>query len=209
MDIIQDMLSESEVLDMPMETLSAFVRLFNVNMNQKVEEYMSMPDANPDVVEKLSMCVGDFVTESTFHLKVKDRDTKSLLMKNNMRDLPMLVYANDVDIDEFISELKWLSQNEDRLHATLPTRTGDMYKEALKAVTIFQKDKSFAHPHDLVHIMTMYRSTLFCPPHAKPQSTGMRSLSLNKNRWKMQLRAAEYLKYCMENGISPDVAREC
>lgn len=110
MDIIQDILSESEVLDMPMETLSAFVRLFNVNMNQKVEVYMSMPDANPDVVEKLSMCVGDFVTESTFHLKVKDRDTKSLLMKNNMRDLPMLVYANDVDIDEFISELKWLSQ---------------------------------------------------------------------------------------------------
>lgn len=209
MDIIQDILSESEVLDMPMETLSAFVRLFNVNMNQKVEEYMSMPDANPDVVEKLSMCVGDFVTESTFHLKVKDRDTKSLLMKNNMRDLPMLVYANDVDIDEFISELKWLSQNEDRLHATLPTRTGDMYKEALKAVTVFQKDKSFVHPHDLVHIMTMYHSTLFCPPHAKPQSTGMRSLSLNKNRWKMQLRAAEYLKYCMENGISPDVAREC
>lgn len=47
MDIIQDILSESEVLDMPMETLSAFVRLFNVNMNQKVEEYMSMPDANP------------------------------------------------------------------------------------------------------------------------------------------------------------------
>lgn len=209
MDIIQDILSESEVLDMPMETLSAFVRLFNVNMNQKVEEYTSMPDANPDVVEKLSMCVGDFVTESTFHLKVKDRDTKSLLMKNNMRDLPMLVYANDVDIDEFISELKWLSQNEDRLHATLPTRTGDMYKEALKAVTVFQKDKSFVHPHDLVRIMTMYRSTLFCPPHAKPQSTGMRSLSLNKNRWKMQLRAAEYLKYCMENGISPDVAREC
>ena len=74
MDIIQDILSESEVLDMPMETLSAFVRLFNVNMNQKVEEYMSMPDANPDVVEKLSMCVGDFVTESTFHLKVKDSD---------------------------------------------------------------------------------------------------------------------------------------
>lgn len=209
MDIIQDILSESEALNMPMNTLSAFVRLFNVNMNQKVEEYMSTPDANPEVVEKLSMCVGDLVTESTFHLKVKDRDTKALLMKNNMRDLPVLVYTHEVDVDDFITELKWLSANEDRLRATLPTRTGDMYKDALKEITAFQKDKSYDHPHDLVHIMKMYRSTLFCPPHAKPQSTGMRSLSLNKNRWKMQLRAAEYLKYCMENGISPDVAREC
>ena len=209
MDIIQDILSESEALDMPMVTLSAFVRLFNVNMHQKVEEYINTPTANPDVVEKLSMCVGDFVTESTFHLKVKDRDTKALLMKNNMRDLPTLVYTHEVDVDDLISELKWLSANEDRLHATLPTRTSDMYKDALKAITDFQKDGSYAHPHDLVHIMKMYRSTLFCPPHAKPQSTGMRSLSLNKNRWKMQLRAAEYLKYCMENGISPDVAREC
>lgn len=209
MDIIQDILSESEVLDMPMATLSAFVRLFNVNMNQKVEEYMNTPTANPEVVEKLSMCVGDFVTESTFHLKVKDRNTKAILMQNNMRDLPTLVYTHEVDVDDFILELKWLSANEDRLHATLPTRTSDMYKDALKAITDFQKDGSYAHPHDLVHIMKMYRSTLFCPPHAKPQSTGMRSLSLNKNRWKMQLRAAEYLKYCMENGISPDVAREC
>lgn len=209
MDIIQDILSESEVLDMPMATLSAFVRLFNVNMNQKVEEYMSTPTASPEVVEKLSMCVGDFVTESTFHLKVKDRNTKAILMQNNMRDLPTLVYTHEVDVDDFILELKWLSANEDRLHATLPTRTSDMYKGALKAITDFQKDGSYAHPHDLVHIMKMYRSTLFCPPHAKPQSTGMRSLSLNKNRWKMQLRAAEYLKYCMENGISPDVAREC
>ena len=209
MDIIQDILSESEVLDMPMVTLSAFVRLFNVNMNQKVEEYMNTPTANSEVVEKLSMCVGDFVTESTFHLKVKDRNTKAILMQNNMRDLPTLVYTHEVDVDDFISELKWLSANEDRLHATLPTRTSDMYKDALKAITDFQKDSSYAHPHDLVHIMKMYRSTLFCPPHAKPQSTGMRSLSLNKNRWKMQLRAAEYLKYCMENGISPDVAREC
>lgn len=209
MDIIQDILSESEVLDMPMVTLSAFVRLFNVNMNQKVEEYMNTPTASPEVVEKLSMCVGDFVTESTFHLKVKDRNTKAILMQNNMRDLPTLVYTHEVDVDDFISELKWLSANEDRLHATLPTRTSDMYKDALKAITDFQKDSSYAHPHDLVHIMKMYRSTLFCPPHAKPQSTGMRSLSLNKNRWKMQLRAAEYLKYCMENGISPDVAREC
>lgn len=209
MDIIQDILSESEVLDMPMATLSAFVRLFNVNMNQKVEEYMSTPTASPEVVEKLSMCVGDFVTESTFHLKVKDRNTKAILMQNNMRDLPTLVYTHEVDVDDFILELKWLSANEDRLHATLPTRTSDMYKDALKAITDFQKDGSYAHPHDLVHIMKMYRSTLFCPPHAKPQSTGMRSLSLNKNRWKMQLRAAEYLKYCMENGISPDVAREC
>lgn len=209
MDIIQDILSESEVLDMPMATLSAFVRLFNVNMNQKVEEYMNAPTANPEVVEKLSMCVGDFVTESTFHLKVKDRNTKAILMQNNMRDLPTLVYTHEVDVDDFILELKWLSANEDRLHATLPTRTSDMYKDALKAITDFQKDGSYAHPHDLVHIMKMYRSTLFCPPHAKPQSTGMRSLSLNKNRWKMQLRAAEYLKYCMENGISPDVAREC
>lgn len=209
MDIIQDILSESEVLDMPMVTLSAFIRLFNVNMNQKVEEYMNTPTVNPEVVEKLSMCVGDFVTESTFHLKVKDRNTKAILMQNNMRDLPTLVYTHEVDVDDFISELKWLSANEDRLHATLPTRTSDMYKDALKAITDFQKDSSYAHPHDLVHIMKMYRSTLFCPPHAKPQSTGMRSLSLNKNRWKMQLRAAEYLKYCMENGISPDVAREC
>ena len=209
MDIIQDILSESEVLDMPMVTLSAFVRLFNVNMNQKVEEYMNTPTVNPEVVEKLSMCVGDFVTESTFHLKVKDRNTKAILMQNNMRDLPTLVYTHEVDVDDFILELKWLSANEDRLHATLPMRTSDMYKDALKAITDFQKDGSYAHPHDLVHIMKMYRSTLFCPPHAKPQSTGMRSLSLNKNRWKMQLRAAEYLKYCMENGISPDVAREC
>lgn len=209
MDIIQDILSESEVLDMPMATLSAFIRLFNVNMNQKVEEYMSTPTASPEVVEKLSMCVGDFVTESTFHLKVKDRNTKAILMQNNMRDLPTLVYTHEVDVDDFILELKWLSANEDRLHATLPTRTSDMYKDALKAITDFQKDGSYAHPHDLVHIMKMFRSTLFCPPHAKPQSTGMRSLSLNKNRWKMQLRAAEYLKYCVENGISPDVAREC
>lgn len=209
MDIIQDILSESEALNMPMDTLSAFVRLFNVNMNQKVEEYMNTPDADPDVVEKLNMCVGDLVTESTFHLKVKDRDTKALLMKNNMRDLPVLVYTHEVNVDDFIAELKWLSDNEDRLRSTLPTRTGDMYKDALKAITDFQKNKSYDHPHDLVHIMKMYRSTLFCPPHAKPQSTGMRSLSLNKNRWKMQLRAAEYLKYCMENGISPDIAREC
>lgn len=209
MDVIEDIISEQEVFDMPEETLTLFSKLFNVNMTTSVEQYLCSPDARPEVVEKLNMCLGDAVLQTTFHLQVKDRNIRAMLIHNNMKDLPQLVYGHDIDVSEFIDQLTWLAENERNIRATLPARSSNLYKEALAAVTNFQKDRRFEHEHDLPALMKMYKQSLFCPAHEKPQNTGMRGLAMNKTRWKMQLKAAQYLKYCIENGISYDIAREC
>lgn len=209
MEVIEDILSENEVLDMSVETLAAFAKLFNTNMNKYVEDYINHPDANKDVVRKLVACIGDSVAMNTFHLQVKDKGVMSTLMQNNMRDLPILVYSNDIDIDEFITQLEWLTENEDRIRATLPARTSDMYKDALTRISKYQSLKDCHHDHDLVRLLKVYKQTLFCPSHEKPVNTGMRSLAMNKFRWKMQLKAALYLRHCLRNDISLDIAREC
>lgn len=209
MEIIEDILSEQEVLDMPEETLTSFSKLFNASMNNKVEEYLANPEASPEVVEKLNICLGDAILQNTFHLHVKDRKIKSLLLHNNMKDLPMLVYGHDIDVDEFIEQLEWLSDNEKNIRATLPARSAMTYRTVVDEISQFQEDKSVPHDHNLPVLLRMYKQSLFCPTHEKPQSTGMRGLSMNKSRWKMQLKAAIYLKYCVDNSIAYDIAREC
>ena len=53
MDVVNAILSEEEVLDMPQETLSAFTAVFNSEMLRNVNDYMKRSDANPSVVNKL------------------------------------------------------------------------------------------------------------------------------------------------------------
>ena len=53
MDVVNAILSEEEVLDMPQETLSAFTAVFNSEMLRNVNDYMKRSDANPSVVTKL------------------------------------------------------------------------------------------------------------------------------------------------------------
>ena len=56
MDVVNAILSEEEVLDMPQETLSAFTAVFNSEMLRNVNDYMKRSDANPSVVNKLRKC---------------------------------------------------------------------------------------------------------------------------------------------------------
>lgn len=209
MDIVPGILSEAEVISMPVETLYAFSRLFNTRMHMSVQDYMNAPDSNPEAVQKLEACLGEEADARVFHLKVRDKNIKTLLVQNNLRDLPELAYMNNLDLDEFIEQLQWLCDNESKLKATLPARTTDMYKEAMSLLKTYQSDQSIQHDHDLPGLLKAYKESLFCPRREKPRQTGMRSLAMNKARWKMQLRAAEYLRYCVKSGITADIAREC
>lgn len=209
MDIIKDILSEEEVLDMDVDTLSKLFKIFNMNMKQTLSEYADNQDSNKAVVAKINESFGDDLTKSTFHFKVKGKDIQGMLRDGSLRNLPTLAYNHEIDLGEFIEALDWLSANEHYLTAQMPARSKDEYEAALKAVTIFQHDSTLHHDHDLPTLLTVYKEVLFCPTREKPQTTGIRYLAANKDSWRMQKRAAEYLKYCIDNGISAINAREC
>lgn len=209
MEVVTDILSEREILDMPAETLSAFAKVMNTNMKAQIAEYMSKPDSDPAVRDKLYDCAGEDITGSTFHLRVKDSALQDMLRQGSLKNLPMLAYHKEIDLNEFIEKLEWLAENEGNIRATLPSRDKNDYNAALELITFFQNNPEAHHDHDLPMLMKVFKSALFCPMREKPQNTGIRSLSANKNYWKMQLKAAKYLRYCLDNNVSYANAREC
>lgn len=209
MDVIPGILAEEEIVDMSAETLSALAKLFSASINSYILEYEKNQTANSEVKEKLSACIGESLDRNTFHIQVADAKVKELISQNNLRELPMLVYNNEVDLDTLIEQLTWLDENEGKLQATLPKRTKDDFNTAVKLVSEFQGDITKRHLHNLPALLVAHKSTLFCPPKKTEQSTGMRMLITGKNRWRMQLKAALYLKRCRDAGISYNIMREC
>lgn len=209
MDVIPGILAEEEVLDMPSDALAALAKLFSASINSYILEYEKNQLANPEVKEKLSTCIGESLDRNTFHIQVADSKVRELINQNNLRELPMLVYNSEVDLDMLIEQLTWLDNNEGKLQATLPKRTKDDFDVAVKLVSDFQADSGKRHLHNLPALLVAHKSTLFCPPKKAEQSTGMRSLITGKNRWRMQLKAALYLKKCRDAGISYNIMREC
>lgn len=209
MDIIPDILSEIEVLGMSQECLEALLQIFNTPACDSMVRYLENPEADKEVVDKLMDSVGDELLHRTFHLRVRDKGIQHMLYENNISALPMAAYRGEINLDDFIAELQWLDDHSKSIRATIPGRTKDMYDQAYKLIQAFQKDTTKFHDHQLPALLHMYKNTLFCPLREKPINTGMRNLSVNKQRWHIQLRAALYLKYCIDNNIPYEVAREC
>lgn len=208
MVILQDFLSEAEVMDMPFETLEAFVQTFSQEMYKPLMEYMDSPDSNQEVVQKLHECVGSVVVRNTFHYKVADRGIKSTVYNCRMKSLPELIYGNKVNVDTVIQDLEWLEANTDNLTTSIPAQTKDSFERALALIKEYEANPEYAHENEIYKNMLKWKTILFLPSRRMPQKTGMSSLSLNKSRWRMQLRAAKYLKYCVDKGISMEVSRE-
>lgn len=209
MDVIEDILSEDEIMNMPIDVLSSFYRILNTGMKNEISQYIANPGSKMEVVEKLSKCFGNDVTKSTFHLRVKENDSYSKIKGLRLRDLPILAYAGDVDLEEIIQYYDWLEKNEDNLQADISGRNRDDFNSALSNMSNYFDATPGKHEHDIPLIMVAYKETLFCPTREKEKSTCVKGYVQNKQRWKMQKRAAEYLKYCIDNGISITVAREC
>lgn len=208
MTILEDFLDESEALDMPNETLVAFVKTFGEDLYQALAEYMKSPDANPEVRSKLQDSVGDIVVRNTFHNQVADKGLKATIYNCRLKVLPDMVYGQRIDVATLIEDLKWLDSNTGNLFATLPVRTKDMYDDAFSRIVEYEENPEYAHVNKISENMTKWKNILFLPKKKNAKSTGMRSISMNKNRWRMQLRAAEYLRYCVEHGVSQNIARE-
>lgn len=209
MDVVNAILSEEEVLDMPQETLSAFTAVFNSEMLRNVNDYMKRSDANPSVVNKLRECGSLALKGSVFSTQVTDKNIQQMVRKCDLRSLPDLAYNHEVDLNEVIDALTWLSENEMELQATIAPRTEDKYKAALEEVTKYQKNPEFNHQHNIPVIMKSYKTTLFCPKQEKARKTDTSRLATNRLYWKMQLVASKYLDYCTSKGISRTIAGEC
>lgn len=208
MIILEDFLDEAEVLDMPDDTLVAFVKTFGEDLYQALAEYMDSPEANPEVLNKLQDTVGDIVVRNTFHNQVNDKGLKATIYNCRLKVLPDMIYSHRIDADELIQDLTWLDGNTGNLFATLPVRTKTMFEYAQAKIIEYERNPDYAHVNSISENMTKWKNILFLPKRKNAKATGMRNLSMNKNRWRMQLKAAEYLKYCVEHGISQNVARE-
>ena len=208
MDVIKGFLSEQEVLDMPVQTLVAFSKTFSVNMKKYVSEYIDSPEANKDVVDKLSVTIGDDVAISTFHYIVHGKGIPKLLYETRLTNLAQLVQDNEIDLHEYIDTLNWLTENESKIKPEIAPRNKDNYAVALSAIKEFMTDKTVHHDHNIAELMVTYKDSLFCPKREKAHSTGMAKLVDNKKDRKLQLKAAEYHLCCQENNISPNIARE-
>ena len=90
MDVVNAILSEEEVLDMPQETLSAFTAVFNSEMLRNVNDYMKRSDANPSVVNKLRKCGSLALKGSVFSTQVTDKNIQQMVRKCDLRSLPDL-----------------------------------------------------------------------------------------------------------------------
>lgn len=206
--VLEDLLSEDEVLDMPDETLEAFVKMFSQELFKALVEYTESSSANAAVVEKLNTAVGSVITRNTFHTKVNERGIKATTYNSQLKVLPQKVFSGEIDVDSLIDDLTWLDNNTHNLSSTLPTRTKVMFDDALARIKEYEANPVVHHDNRISEQMVLYKDLLFFPKQTKPVETGMRSLTLNRNRWKMQLSAAKFLKYCIQNGISPEIARE-
>ena len=206
--VLEDLLSEDEVLDMPDETLEAFVKMFSQELFKALIEYTESSGANPAVTEKLNTAVGSIITRNTFHTKVNARGIKATTYNSQLKVLPQKIFSGEIDADALIEDLTWLDENTHNLSSTLPMRTKVMYDDALARIREYEANPVVHHDNHISEQMILYKDLLFFPKQTKPVETGMRSLTLNRKKWTMQLAAAKYLKYCVQNGISPEIARE-
>lgn len=207
-DIIEAILSEEEVIDMPSECLQAFVGVFNVQMKKVLLDYMMNPESNKEVVEKLDESVGADVKKSTFHMLVKDKRVGALLRDGSITRLAQMAYNNEINLQELIDQLEWLEKNNDKLQMTVQARTKDAYALATKEIAKFMQNPNARHTHKLDKLLLIYKDSLFCPKFEKATATGMRGLILNKDTRTLQKKYAEYLQLCIVNNISQSISKE-
>ena len=208
MDVIDEILSEDEARDMPEETLYALYRVLNVNMKNDISKYLEDPHADQQVVAKISALLGDDVQRSVFHLRVKDQGIQDLIRRGALDRLPDMLDSGEIDVDVFIEKLKWLESREDNLTSLIGVRGKDDYEIALRLITEYDRNPEYAHIYPLSDTLKAFKGILFLPAHEKNKSSGMDHLIAAKRYWKMQLKGAEYWKYCRDHGISRSVARE-
>lgn len=208
MEIIEDILSDSEIKDMPNDCLVAFCKILSPASKDVLVSYMNGEGGDPAVKEKLKETVGDYLLSSTFHLRVRERNITTLLRNYNLHTLPAQAYSGDTNINQCVKELQWLEDNERLITATVPARTKNDYDKAVRLMSAYQSDSSAVHEHNIPAILRVYKNLLFCPPREKDVPTGIGFLNSNKTSWKMQKRAAEYLKYCIDNGVFQANSRE-
>lgn len=209
MDVVNAILSEEEVYDMPLETLSAFTLVFNSEMLKNVNDYIKNPAADKAVVEKLQACDSFALKGSLFDTQIADKNIPQMVREYDLRSLPDLAYNHEVNLPDVIDALTWLSKNESGLRATVAPRTEDKFNRAKKLMIEYQKNPQYAHQHDIPYIMDKFEYTLFCPKQEKSRKSDNSRLATNRIYWKMQLCAAKYLNHCITNGISRSVAGEC
>lgn len=201
MDVLPNLIEESIFANFTSKDFEAVAGVMNDAIAKDLDNYTKNPDADPMVVDKIKMFLGNIIENFTMHFILQEKGTIELVQGL----MPTNLASSGVDLDKLIEQLKYLEDNAGRLMSKMPARSKedfDRFRDALSK-TICRMNAAGTPPtrSDTLKRIDANRFVFFVP-NAKPSYTGCGVIMSKRNNWMISLRGAEYLKYCQEHNIS-------
>jgi hypothetical protein len=179
MDVLRELLSEQDVLEMPDVSIEAFSRLLDDKLAARIHAYYSDPAAEARAKERVQDKLIPSVERMMFGLLVKERGLVAFVSDMTLDSLRHM----NIDRAKAIADLEWLLANKSKLKAYIEPRRKDDYLCFLKGLGATAASQVKAN------------SALFYDRLEKPRSTGMGVLIYKADKWEMALKGLKYLEY--------------
>jgi hypothetical protein len=185
MDVLQDILSEQDILSLKDDSMEALVRLLDDMLAKRFMEYYNNPDANPEVKQRIQEKLMPTIERILFSQSVIERGLADFISKISLDSL----YIEHINRDKMIEDLEWLQQHKDKLKATLePRRLMDF--------------KMFIDGLDgKAYLRVKANKDMFYTQRERVRGTGVRKIIEMTSVWEMALLGLKYRAYVESNGI--------
>lgn len=200
MDIFPKLLGEMEFRNFTESDYAALANVLDDVTAKYITSYASNPNADQSIVADINKYLGEKLHALTFHLELKSSGILELVNGLSPESLAM----SQVDLDDLISRLSFLEENQDSIRSTIPGRSSRDCAKFESAVCnvvtrITVSGETPTYP-DIPKRMAANRF-LFYSPGEKEHYTGVGVLNSKKRQWTLALNGARWLKYCSENNV--------
>ena len=205
MDVIPGIFGEKEFAAMDDNTIRVLGTLLDDKVALVLKNYLDNPEADKEIVDRVSLLIGDKIAKCTFHMEVIDSGVIDLLKSLSYQSLAY----GDLNYDYIIQQLEFLEENKHKLKGYIEPRESKNFAEFLKCM----KDLSttmIGKPKDYDNLTARVKANkeFFCSAHERNRPTRIGIAISKTNEWEIELQGARYLKYCNENNITGWMRRE-
>lgn len=201
MDVFPELLSDKECSYFKPTDYIALKDILNDVLAQDIKDYMNNPAANPAVVADMQKYLAPTIESLTLHFVLEERGITDLVRSL----VPENLLQSQQDLDDVISKLKFLEDNESKLLTAIPARTKTAWNNFHSAMVdvnaaIISSGDEPTYSDWISRIEA--NSFVFYTPREQATDTGNKLFSLRKRHWSTVLRGAQYIQRCNAEGIA-------
>ena len=205
MDVIPGILGEKEFAFMDDETLKSLGPLVDDKMATILKKYLSDPQADKSIVQRIVTLIGDDIEKHSFHLQVINSG-----VINNIRTLAITALAcSQINLDEFEEQLQFLEDNKGKMRAYIEPRSKKDFEAFFKHITELNKSMC-GLPRDYTNLpeRVMANRDFFYSTKEKRRQTRLGMVINKSTDCAMALSGIKFIKYCNQKEVPDWLRRE-